>query len=97
MKFKHYLFLPTIIVLVYWLFSLPILIFPQFAFFSSDLYSNKFATVVLTLATVFVVWKWVLLIVKKEYKNSIAVLLGFPLALVIGFVLTVLLFGVSGV
>jgi len=97
MKFTQYLFLPTLVTIVYWFLNIPILVFPKSEFLASGLYSNYIVGSVVLLVSIFVLWKLILLIVKKSYKNALAIIIGIPIAVGITFISIILLLSTSGI
>ena len=94
-EFYKNLFLPTSIVLLYWLFNLPSF-FLKLSFFESNLY-EWIGLSVLILVVILIVIKLVKLIYKKEYVLVGAIVLGIPVAVMLGFASIILLLGFSGV
>jgi hypothetical protein len=90
-KFVHYLFLPTAIVVAWWLFGVPLFIFPNFNFLQSNIYSILVIGV-LSCIGIFIVADMIHLIYRKQYKNFAAIIIGIPLAFLIGFLSVILLF-----
>lgn len=96
LDFIHYLFLPTSIVVVWWLLGIPLLIFPNSTFLQSNGYLNIFEECLLGLIGIFLIVELIRLICIKQYKNVLALIIGIPIAMLIGFISVMVLFG-SGI
>lgn len=88
LKFKHYLFLPSGIV-VFWLILNIIGSFSD-AFRSSNIVEN-ITIVIAVLYALFLLFVSVVLIIKKKYRQLVGLLLGLPLAYGIFFISAVLI------
>ncbi len=96
MKFLRYLLLPTTIVVVYWILGIPTLFLPE-SFFSSYKYGVITVGIITFIVGLFVFLKLIFLIVNREYKNALAVIIGIPIAVIIGFLSIILLLGFTGI
>ena len=97
MKLNYYLLLPSIVIGVYWILGIPILLFPESTFLLSYRYEVIIVGSVTFIVGLLVLLKLIFLVVNKEYKNALAVIIGIPIALVIGFISIILLLGFSGI
>ena len=91
-KFVHYLFLPTSVVVVWWLLGIPLLVFPSSIFLQSNAYLNIFEEFLLGSMGVLLIVELVRLIRIRQYKNLAALLIGIPIAVLIGLTSVILLF-----
>lgn len=94
LKFIHCLFLPTVVVVVWWVVGLPLLLFPQLGY--STLYNNV-SLVVVVIVGVIIIAIDIYLFKKRQYRNAVAIIIGIPVAFVIAVISLILLFGFGGV